>query len=79
MRGVVFGNIIGLGLCYLQDYTGFVKLDESSYYVPAVPIEIVWKDMLLLNSFTLIICSLTLCIPVMLVSRITPVKAIRFS
>lgn len=77
--GVVLGNIIGLGLCYLQDSTGFVKLDESSYYVPVVPIEIVWRDMLLLNSFTIIICCLTLWIPVMLVSRITPVKAIRFS
>lgn len=77
--GVIAGNILGLGICYLQKYTGIAKLDESSYYVPVVPIEIVWSDIVLLNCFTILLCTVALWIPVLLVTRITPVRAIRFS
>ncbi|MBB5395545.1 FtsX-like permease family protein [Mucilaginibacter sp. AK015] len=76
--GLLLGNILGLGLGYLQQYTHLFKLDQASYYMTFVPIKIVWADVLLLNLGTLIICLLVLIIPSMLVTRITPVKAIRF-
>ena len=77
--GVLAGNILGLSFCYLQKYTGLLKLDESSYYVSQVPIEIVWIDVLLVNLFTVVLCLITLLLPALLVTKITPVRAIRFS
>jgi len=76
--GLILGNIVGLGLAYLQQYTHFFKLDQTNYYLAHVPIEVHFMDVLLLNIATLVICSLVLLIPSMLVSRISPVKAIRF-
>ena len=77
--GTLIGNLVGLGLCYLQKYTGLIGLDEQSYYVKVVPIHIVWTDLLLLNLCTILICSLALLLPALLVTKITPVRALRFS
>jgi lipoprotein-releasing system permease protein len=79
LTGTIAGNILGIGLCYLQKYTGLIGLDEQSYYVKVVPVEIVWTDILLLNFCTILICSLALLLPVLLVTKITPVRALRFS
>ena len=76
--GLVLGNILGLGLAFLQQYTHLFKLDQANYYLAHVPVEVHFMDVLLLNLATLVICSLVLLIPSMLVSRISPVKAIRF-
>lgn len=76
--GLVLGNILGLGLCYLQQYTQIFKLDQTNYYLAYVPIEIHYTDVLLLNIGTVVICFLVLIIPSFLVSRISPLKAIRF-
>jgi len=76
--GLVLGNILGLGLGYLQQYTQVFKLDQTNYYLSYVPIEIHFTDVLLLNVATVVICFLVLIIPSMLVSRISPLKAIRF-
>ncbi|GGH03017.1 ABC transporter permease [Mucilaginibacter phyllosphaerae] len=76
--GLVLGNALGLGLGFFQQQTHFFKLDRASYYMTFVPIKIVWMDVLLLNLGTLIVCLLVLIIPSMLVTRISPVKAIRF-
>ena len=76
--GLLLGNAFGLGLGYFQQRTQFFKLDQGSYYMTFVPIKIVWTDVLFLNLGTLVICLLVLIIPSMLVTRITPVKAIRF-
>ncbi|TSD67511.1 ABC transporter permease [Inquilinus sp. KBS0705] len=76
--GLLLGNLLGLGLGYFQGATHFFKLDQASYYMTFVPIKIDWSDVLLLNIGTLTICLLVLVIPSMLVSRISPVKAIRF-
>ena len=76
--GLLLGNIFGLGICYFQSATHFFKLDEESYYMKFVPIQIQWTDVALLNLGTLIICVLVLIIPSTLVTRISPVKAIRF-
>jgi len=76
--GLVFGNLFGLGLSWFQFKTHFFKLDAASYYMTFVPIQSNWVDVVLLNAGTMLICLLVLIVPSMLVSKITPVKAIRF-
>lgn len=76
--GLILGNLLGLGLAYLQQYSHIFKLNQSNYYLDHVPIEIHLMDVLWLNMATLVICFLVLLIPATLVSRISPLKAIRF-
>lgn len=76
--GLLLGNILGVGLGYFQQQTHFFKLDEASYYMTFVPVQFSLSDILLLNLGTLVICLLVLIVPSMLVSKISPVKAIRF-
>lgn len=76
--GLLLGNILGIGLCVVQFYTHLFKLDEKDYYISYVPINIGIQDILLLNAGTALLCLLALLVPSGLVSRITPIKAIRF-
>lgn len=76
--GLFLGNVLGLGICYLQQYTHLFKLDQTNYYLAYVPIEIHFEDVLLLNLATVVICTLVLLIPASIMSRISPLKAIRF-
>lgn len=76
--GLILGNVFGLGISLFQYTTHFFKLDEASYNMKFVPIQINWMDMILLNVGTLVICLLVLIIPSTLVSKISPIKAIRF-
>lgn len=76
--GLILGNFLGLGLGFLQQYTHVFKLDQASYYLAYVPIEFHAIDVILLNLATIIICTLVLIVPSFLVSRISPLKAIRF-
>ncbi len=76
--GMLLGNIFGIGLGFVQYRTHLFKLDEASYYMSFVPIQFSWPDMILLNIGTLLICLLVMLGPSMLVTKITPVKAIRF-
>ncbi len=78
LRGVVLGTAIGLLLCYLQVRFGIITLPQEHYYVSVVPILIKWQHIALLDGFTLIICVAALIIPSILVTRISPVRAIRF-
>jgi len=76
--GLLLGNILGLGLGFLQKYTHVFHLDQGSYYLNYVPIEIHFSDVLLLNIITLFVCLTVLILPSLLVSKISPLKAIRF-
>lgn len=76
--GMLMGNIFGLGLGYIQQQTHFFKLDEASYYMSFIPIQFEWLDIMLINIGTLVICLAVLIIPSMLVSKISPVKALSF-
>lgn len=76
--GLLLGNLLGFGLGYLQLITHFFKLDPASYYMSFVPVQFNWLDAVLLNLGTLVICFLVLIIPSTLVTKISPVKAIRF-
>lgn len=76
--GLILGNLFGVGLGLFQHQTHFFKLDPASYYMAFVPVQINWLDVVLLNAGTLVVCLLVLLIPSALVSKILPVKAIRF-
>lgn len=76
--GLLSGNVLGIGLGLLQHYTHFFTLDQASYYMSFVPVQLDVQDILLLNAGTLLISLMVLLIPSLLVSRISPLKAIRF-
>ncbi|MGZ3901227.1 MAG: ABC transporter permease [Bacteroidia bacterium] len=77
-KGLLWGNIIGIGLCYLQYYFKLVKLDSETYYVDHVAIDINWMYFLILNAGTFVICILMLFLPTILISKLTPIKTLRF-
>lgn len=76
--GMLIGNLLGLGFCLLQQRYHMIGLDQSNYYVDYAPIDLNLVSVLLLNICTFVVCVLMLVIPSMIVSRISPVKAIRF-
>ena len=76
--GMLIGNIVGLGFCILQHYTGFVKLDAATYYLSSVPIELHLITVILINLGTFLLWVLMLLIPTSVINRISPVKSIRF-
>jgi lipoprotein-releasing system permease protein len=78
-KGLLWGNVIGLGLAMLQMKTGIISLDPSSYYLKSVPINLDPLHIILLNAGTMIAIILMLLIPSQLIARITPVKAIRYN
>jgi lipoprotein-releasing system permease protein len=77
--GLIIGNGVGLILCFIQDTFELVKLDQASYYVSVVPISFTFLDFALLNIGTLIVCVLMMILPSVIITRISPVKAIRFA
>jgi len=79
LQGMLFGNFIALSLGILQDKFGILKLDQASYYVKTVPINLSLLHILIINAGTLVVCTLALIIPSYIVSKITVVKALRFS
>ncbi len=78
LKGLFYGNLIGLGLIFIEKYFGFIQLDSDSYYVSNVPYNISFLQIVWLNFGTLILCVIMLIIPTYLVSKINPVKAIKF-
>ncbi len=76
--GLFWGNLIGLGILYAQKIFGFVKLDPSTYYVSEAPVLIDFWHILFLNVGVFVVCVLILLIPSYIITKISPVKAIRF-
>jgi lipoprotein-releasing system permease protein len=77
-KGLFWGNLIGIGLAFIQLKTGFITLDPSSYYIKTVPVNLQLSHILLLNAGTMIAIVIMLLVPSKLISRITPVKAIKY-
>ena len=77
-RGMLYGNIVGLGICFIQSYFGIFTLNPEVYYLSEVPIELTFMHWLILNIATLFVCVLALIIPSIVITRISPVKAIKF-
>jgi lipoprotein-releasing system permease protein len=76
--GLFWGNLIGISFCILQSKFHFLKLDQDAYYIDRVPIEISVLDVVGLNLGTLIISVVMLLIPSLIISKISPAKAIKF-
>lgn len=77
-KGLFWGNLIGLGLLLIQKYFGLIRLNTETYYVNEAPVYISFPAWLLINAGTLLLCLLMLLIPSYIVSKISPVKAIKF-
>lgn len=77
-KGLLWGNLAGIGLSLIQLKTGIVTLDPGSYYIKTVPVNLETAHILLLNAGTMAAIILMLLVPSQLISRITPVKAIRY-
>jgi lipoprotein-releasing system permease protein len=77
-KGLFWGNLIGIGLAMIQLKTGIITLDPSSYYIKTVPVNLELTHILLLNAGTMAAIIIMLLVPSQLISRISPVKAIRY-
>lgn len=79
IMGIILGTAFALGFLYLQKSTGFIRLQEDAYYLSQAAVSIIWWQVAAVCLGTLAICFLVLMIPTILVRKIQPVKAIRFS
>lgn len=78
-RGLLFGNIAGIGLCLLQMHFKLFSLNADTYYLDSVPINFNLLHILLVNVGTTLCCLLMMLLPTLILTKITPIKAIRFS
>jgi lipoprotein-releasing system permease protein len=78
LSGIVFGTVLALGLLWLQQSTGFIRLQEDAYYMSTAAVKIVWWQVALVCTGTLVVCFLVLMIPSFIVRKAQPVKAIHF-
>ncbi|MGB5942776.1 MAG: FtsX-like permease family protein [Leeuwenhoekiella sp.] len=76
--GLFWGNIIGIGLLLIQKYFGIISLDPETYYVTEAPIYLNWDYIVLLNIGTFILCAVMLLVPSYIITKISPVKSIKF-
>ena len=76
--GMLIGNVLGLGFCFLQRYTSLIKLPAETYYLSAVPIELHLSTVIAINLGTFVLWTLMLLIPTGVINRIKPARSIRF-
>ena len=77
-KGMLYGNLIGIGICLLQKYTGFITLDPVTYYVSEAPVEINIPLFILVNVAAFVASVLMLVVPSYLVSHIHPARSMRY-
>ena len=77
-RGMLWGNLFGIGLCLLQSQFKIAKLDSETYYVDFVAIDINWLYFILLNIGTFVVCGLMLLLPTLIITKLTPIKTLKF-
>ena len=78
-RGMLWGNLVGIAFILIQKQFGVLHLDQQSYYLSFVPVNFSLTHILLLNAGTLIVCLLMMILPTMVITRISPLTAIRYS
>ncbi|MCO6147042.1 ABC transporter permease [Flavobacterium sp. NRK1] len=78
IKGLFWGNVISIGLLLIQKYFGIIKLPPENYYVTVAPVAIDVPAILLINAGTIIVCVTLLLIPSYIITKISPVKALRF-
>lgn len=79
IKGVFWGNVMGIGICLLQKYFEFIKLSEADYYLATAPVEIPILEVLGLNLLCFVVTMFFLVVPTYLVSKVKPVDALRFT
>ncbi len=79
LAGILLGTALGLGICFLQEKTGFIQLKEDAYYMTRAHAIVVWWQILLIMLGTFVISMITLLIPSLLIKRVSVLKALRFS
>lgn len=77
-KGMAWGNVLGLGICLIQYYTGIITLDPTTYYVKHVPVELSLPLWALINVCTIVVCTLVLILPSYYVSTIHPARSMRY-
>jgi lipoprotein-releasing system permease protein len=77
-KGLFWGNLLGIGFCLVQQHFGIITLDPETYYVTQAPIAIDLPLLLLLNAGVVVVCLISLLLPALLVSKISPVRALRY-
>lgn len=78
VKGLFWGNLIGVGFCILQQQYGIIKLNPETYYVSEAPIAFEPLSILFLNLGVLLICLISLLLPALMVSKISPIRALRY-
>ncbi len=78
IKGLLWGNIIGLLLLAIQKYTGIITLNPETYYVKKAPLYIDWSQIIFLNVGTLILCLIMLLLPSFIIAKINPIKTIKW-
>lgn len=76
--GISLGTLLGTGLCYLQQKTGFIQLPEDTYYVKYAPVNVVWWHVLAIDATTLVLCILCMWLPTLYIRSIRPAKVLQF-
>ncbi|WP_430615556.1 ABC transporter permease [Flavobacterium sp. JP2137] len=76
--GLFWGNLLGIGMLLVQQHFGVIQLDPNLYYVKEAPVLLRFTDVLWLNGGVVVICLLVLLIPSYLITKISPVSAMRF-
>ncbi|MBS9523087.1 ABC transporter permease [Litoribacter ruber] len=77
-RGMLIGNLVGLGFGFLQDHFRLIKLDPENYYMDYVPVHWEWPYLIGINILILVVTTAVLFIPAMMIANVKPIKAIRF-
>jgi lipoprotein-releasing system permease protein len=78
LTGMFWGNLLGLGFCFLQDKFHLITLNEADYYLSYAPVQLNWMPLIVINAGTLVVTLVFLLLPSFIVSKISPLKAIRF-
>ena len=78
MSSLLIGNLIGLGIAFLQKFTGILKLDETNYYLSEVPIHFDLFSLVMINLFVVVVTAIMMILPTYLVTRIKPIDMLRF-
>lgn len=76
--GILLGNILGIALCLIQQYTGLITLNQETYYLSVVPVNLNLMHILLINAGVFLVSLLSMLLPVRIISRISPARVIRF-
>lgn len=78
-QGMIIGNVISILIIFLQNKTGFIKLDPESYYISELPFDFNFSSILFLNIGVLVLCFLMLIIPSLIITKISPSESVKIN